>query len=198
MDDAGSERATVFGSCGAGPLAIAVAAKAPDRISGLMLFGTYPRMLAAADYPAGWSEAFYTAYVDGLERGWLTGRGVVRSVPSVGPDESLMEWLARLLRLSVSPAGARAILQFGRTLDVRDLLGRIEVPTLVLHRVEDQWIHPDNGRYLAGHIPGAEYVELPGADHWPWFGDAESVIRPIEGFLGRIGSEGFPRVPTAQ
>jgi pimeloyl-ACP methyl ester carboxylesterase len=44
-------------------------------------------------------------------------------------------------------------------------------------------VHPDNGRYLAAHIPGARFVELEGADHWPWFGDAESVLRLVEDFL---------------
>ena len=115
-----------------------------------------------------------------LEQGWLTERGIARSVPSAGPDESLMEWLGRLLRLSVSPAAARAILEFGATIDVRTQLADVQAPTLVLHRAEDQWVDPANGRYLAEHIPSASLVELPGADHWPWFGDSESVLRPVE------------------
>jgi pimeloyl-ACP methyl ester carboxylesterase len=105
-----------------------------------------------------------------------------------------MEWLGRLLRLSVSPAAARAILDFGATLDVRPLLGRIQAPTLVLHRRQDQWVHPDNGRFLAAHIPGARLVEIDGADHWPWFGDADSVLRSIEDFLhGLRGPGGFSK-----
>ena len=40
-----------------------------------------------------------------------------------------------------------------------------------------------NGHYLAEHIPSARLVELPGADHWPWFGDAASVLRPLEEFI---------------
>jgi pimeloyl-ACP methyl ester carboxylesterase/DNA-binding SARP family transcriptional activator len=183
MDAAGSARAVVFGSCGSGPTAIALAARAPERVSGLVLFGTFARMLATADYPAGWSREFFEQYKAALEQGWTTGRGIRRSVPSAGPDERLMEWLGRLLRLSATPATARAILDFGSTLDVRDLLDRIAAPTLVLHRRDDQWVHPDNGRYLAAHIPGARFVELEGADHWPWFGDAQSVLRPVEDFL---------------
>lgn len=94
-----------------------------------------------------------------------------------------MEWLGRLLRLSATPAAARAILDFGATLDVRDRLDQITAPTLVLHRRDDQWVHPDNGRYLAAHIPGARFVDLEGIDHWPWFGDGESVQRQIDQFL---------------
>jgi pimeloyl-ACP methyl ester carboxylesterase len=178
----GGARAVVFGSCGSGPTAIALAARAPESVSGLVLFGTCARMLATADYPAGWSREFFEQYKAALEQGWTTGRGIRRSVPSAGPDERLMEWLGRLLRLSATPATARAILDFGSTLDVRELLDRIAAPTLVLHRRDDQWVHPDNGR-LAAHIPGARFVELEGADHWPWFGDAESVLRPVEDFL---------------
>lgn len=97
-----------------------------------------------------------------------------------------MEWLGRLLRLSVSPAAARAIMEFGASIDVRDHLAAIRSPTLVLHRTDDQWVDPANGRYLAQHIPDARLVELPGADHWPWFGDAASVLEPLQAFLDEI------------
>jgi pimeloyl-ACP methyl ester carboxylesterase len=200
MDAAGSDRAVVFAGCGAGPLAMWLAAHAGDRVAGLILFGTFARMLAAPDYPAGWTPAYFREFVAGTEQGWATGRGIARSVPSAGPDEALMEWLSRFLRLSVSAAAARAILDFGATLDVRDILGRIEAPTLVLHRRHDQWFDVENGRYLAAHIPTTRFVELDGADHWPWFGDADSVLRPVERFLGEMARrpEGFPRVAAAR
>jgi pimeloyl-ACP methyl ester carboxylesterase len=201
LDAAGSTQAVVFGSCGSGPAAIALAATMPERVRGLILFGTFARMLAAADYPAGWTPEFFEQYKAGLEQGWTTGRGIRRSVPTAGQDEALMEWLSRLLRLSATPITARAILDFGATIDVRGLLSRMAAPTLVLHRRDDQWVHRDNGRYLAAHIRGARFLELDGADHWPWFGDAESVLKPVDEFLDRLGrlathAEGFPRVPT--
>lgn len=59
MDAAGSSHAALLGSCGSGPVAIALATLAPDRVSHLILFGTFARMLAAADYPAGWSRQFF-------------------------------------------------------------------------------------------------------------------------------------------
>jgi pimeloyl-ACP methyl ester carboxylesterase len=180
MDAAGSRDAVVIGSCGSGPVAIALAAGHPDRVRGLVLFGTFARMLAAPGYPAGWSREFFEQYKAGLQQGWSTGRGIRRSVPSAGDDEELMEWLSRLLRLSASPAAARAILDFGATLDTRSMLDRVRAPTLVIHRRHDQWVHPDNGRYLAAHIPGARYLEVEGSDHRPWFGDVDSVLRPIE------------------
>lgn len=186
MDAAGSRRAVLFGSCGSGPHTVALAAASPERVAGLVLFGTFARMLACPGYPAGWTDAFFEQYKAALQQAWGTGRGVVRSVPTAGRDLALMEWLARLLRLSVSAASARAILDFGRTLDVRELLPRVTTPTLVLHRRDDQWIAADNGRYLADHIQGARFVELDGADHWPWFGDSASVLDPVETFLGTL------------
>lgn len=54
--------------------------------------------------------------------------------------------------------------------DIRTLLPTIHVPTLVLHAGGDRWMLADHGRYLAEHIPGARFIELPGADHLP-FGD---------------------------
>jgi DNA-binding SARP family transcriptional activator/pimeloyl-ACP methyl ester carboxylesterase len=186
LDAAGSERAVAFGSCGAGPMTIALAVRDPERIAGLALFGTFPRLVATTGYPAGWTSDFFADYCAALEQGWSTGRGIARSVPSAGPDEVLMEWLGRLLRLSVSPAAARAIMEFGASIDVRDQLAAVSTPTLVLHRTEDQWVDSANGRYLAEHIPAARLVLLPGSDHWPWFGDADSVLEPLEAFIGEV------------
>jgi class 3 adenylate cyclase len=67
--------------------------------------------------------------------------------------------------------------------DARDLLPIIGVPTLVIHRAGDILVEAGHGRYLAEHIPGARYAEFPGEDHWPWLGDAESVLGEIEEFL---------------
>jgi pimeloyl-ACP methyl ester carboxylesterase len=109
-----------------------------------------------------------------------------------------MEWLSRLLRLSVNPASARAVMDFGATIDVRGHLAQVTAPTLVLHRREDQWVRPENASYLAEHIPGARLVLLEGRDHWPWFGDADSVLAPLEAFVDRVASEGLSRVPAAR
>jgi DNA-binding SARP family transcriptional activator/pimeloyl-ACP methyl ester carboxylesterase len=203
MDAAGSQRSVLVGSCGSGPPVICVAARAPQRVLGLVLFGTFARMLAAPGYPCGMTPQFFQEFRDGIEAGWSTGRGVFRSVPSAGGDEALMEWLGRLLRLSASPAAARAILDFGATLDVRGLLPAVAVPTLVLHRLRDQWVHPDNARYLAAHIPGARLRLLGGADHWPWFGNADEVLAAVEEFVESVAPvatrpEGFPRVAGAR
>ena len=70
--------------------------------------------------------------------------------------------LARRERQSASPSAVMAILRMNSEIDARHILPTIRVPTLVLHRVGDTRITVDAGRYLATHIPGAKYVELPG------------------------------------
>ncbi len=75
---------------------------------------------------------------------------------------------------------------------MRDLLGSIDVPTLVLHRRHDRAIPFDLGRELAAGIPGATFVPLPGNDHFPWYGDPDSVVRPVLSFLGASLPLGAP------
>jgi class 3 adenylate cyclase len=67
--------------------------------------------------------------------------------------------------------------------DVRELLGAIQVPTLVVHRRGDRVIRVEAGRYLAEHIKGARYVELPGEDHLFFVGDTDAILDEIEEFL---------------
>jgi class 3 adenylate cyclase len=68
-------------------------------------------------------------------------------------------------------------------IDVRLALPAIRVPTLVLHRVDDPLIGVDHARYLAAHIAGAKYVELPGDDRLVFAGDVDRLVDEIEEFL---------------
>ena len=68
-------------------------------------------------------------------------------------------------------------------IDVRPVLPTIRVPTLVLQCTGDRIVNVENGRYLGRHIPNAKYVELPGADHFPYVGDTDAILAEIEEFL---------------
>src|SRR5205823_41905 len=83
----------------------------------------------------------------------------------------------------VSPGAAISAVKMAMELDVRPLLPVLRMPTLVIHRGGDRVMPAGHGRYLAEHIPGARYAESPGAEHWPWLGDAESDLGEIEEFL---------------
>jgi hypothetical protein len=110
----------------------------------------------------------------------------------VKDDEAFSRWWARFLRMSASPGAAVALLDINRELDLRHVLPAIRVPTLVMHAVGDQTIDVRYGRYMAARIPGARYVELPGADHLPWLADAEAIGAEIERFVGEPGPDVEP------
>jgi class 3 adenylate cyclase len=69
--------------------------------------------------------------------------------------------------------------------DVRDALGSVQAPTLVMHRRGDQDSRVEEGRYLADHIPGARFIELSGADHFVAV-DADQILDQVETFLADI------------
>jgi class 3 adenylate cyclase len=184
LDAVGSESAALLGDAEGGPMAMMFAATYPQRTRALVLVNTFARMLRADDYPIGMPEETSERLLVEWERGW--GRGDVvlpLSAPGVADDPQLQRWAGRYMRLSASPATATRIYRWVLHLDVRSVLPSINVPTLVLHRAGNRHYRVAMGRYLAEHIPGATYVELPGADWYPPFVDAEPVLDRIEEFL---------------
>jgi class 3 adenylate cyclase len=104
--------------------------------------------------------------------------------PSLANDPAAQEWMGRFERLGASPAAVTALMRMNSQIDISDIVATIRVPTLVIHRTEDVTINVEGGRYLAKHIPGARYIELPGKDHPPWIGDnADEIVDAIEEFL---------------
>ena len=80
-------------------------------------------------------------------------------------------------------------------LDVRRLLPKLSLPTLILHRDGDLFIRVGAGRYMAEHIPGAKYVELAGDDHLFFVGDTDALVDEIEEFVtGVRGGSGAERI----
>src|SRR5262249_7330339 len=77
---------------------------------------------------------------------------------------------------------AIAVMQMNKEIDIRSVLSAIRVPTLVVHRTGDPVIRIEQGRYLAGHIPGARLVEVAGSDHAPWV-DMDVILDEVEEFL---------------
>src|SRR5204862_7100552 len=93
---------------------------------------------------------------------------------------------AGLLRAASSPGGIWAVLKALRDTDVRQLLPLVSVPTLVLHRRKDRAVRIEAGRDMASHIPGAEFVELDGNDHWFFAGDQRPALAEIKRFFGAL------------
>ena len=192
MDAVGSKRATLVGYSEGGSMCALFAATHPDRAAALVMIGSYARLIRAPDHPWGPSAEDYAAYIDMVQRDWGGPIGVARRAPSVKDDEAFSRWWARFLRMSASPGAAAALLDINRELDLRHVLPAIRVPTLVLHAVGDQTIDVRYGRYMAARIPGARYVELPGADHLPWLADADAIGAEIERLVAEPGPAAEP------
>ena len=162
LDETGCDRAAILATLDTGPIAILYAAMHPERVSALALLTTAARRIEADDYSSGASSEDIDALVELIAAMWGTPEFVSAANPSA--DAEFLELTAQVLRASATPRTAAA--QFNSVLrnDVRDALHLIRVPTLVLN-VKGQPLAPvDHGHYLAEHIDGATFVELPGAD----------------------------------
>jgi len=113
--------------------------------------------------------------------------------PSLAGNDGLRRAWSRYERLATSPGMAIAALRLVYGSDVRGLLPDIRLPTLVIHRGGARQIVAAHGRYLAEHIPGAKYVELPGTDSFIWGGDQEATLDEIQAFV-----TGVRPAPTAR
>jgi pimeloyl-ACP methyl ester carboxylesterase len=112
--------------------------------------------------------------------------GIETFAPSLAGDAKTRAWWAGLLRAASSPGAIKGVLEALRDTDVRHLLKRVAVPTLVLHRRGDRAVRIGAGRHLADHIPQARFIELDGADHWAFAGDQQAVLDSIRQFVGEL------------
>jgi pimeloyl-ACP methyl ester carboxylesterase len=189
MDAAGSERATLLAVFEGGPIALQFAVDFPERVHALALYASVAKFTQDAEYPWGWSPAAIQLYLSASEESWGSGDGAEELAPSLAGDPAYRAWFARLVRQSASPGMAAALLRMNTSIDVRSLLPEVAVPALVLHRGGDRLVAGGHSAYLADHIPDAHAVEFPGDDHWPWAGDADSVLAEVQEFM--TGSRGF-------
>jgi class 3 adenylate cyclase len=183
MDAAGSERAALLGHSEGGNMCIVFSASFPERTSALVLMGCYAKRSRSDDYPWAPDPMERDRDIEETERTWGRVDPTPTLAPSLVDDQAFRSWLRRYLRLSASPHAAAAVLRMNTGIDTRAVLPAIRVPALCIYRSEDPDVKVEEGRYIAGLIPGARFVELPGADHLMWTGDAAVMLDEIEGFL---------------
>ncbi len=184
MDAAGSEEAALMGISEGAPMCLLFAATYPERTRALVLHGGMARSTEAPDYPwASPPEALAEAADELVTPLLFTGDDIDIWAPSLADDERAKVWLGRYRRSGASPDGLQTLYDMFLDIDVRDVLPALHVPTLVLHRHGDRVVNWRAGRFLAEQIPGARFVDLPGSDHFPWFGDADAAIAEIREFL---------------
>jgi pimeloyl-ACP methyl ester carboxylesterase len=183
MDAVGSERAALVGVSEGGALAFLFAATYPQRTTALVLYGEYARIAWAADYPWGFTREQHERFLQLVDEGWGTGAVFKYFAPDSKGDQRLREWWARLEREAASPGAAMLLIRMNYDIDARAILPTVSVPTLVVHRSGDRLVPVEHGRYVAEHIRGAKYVELPGSDHTFFTGDAVALLDEIQEFL---------------
>lgn len=186
LDAVGSSSAVLYGISEGGPLCMLFSATYPERSTALVVYGSWARAFAAPDYAWGFDPARFESLMASLEPRWGKGTAVNVVAPSLAHNDQFRAWWARYERMSTSPGTASGLLRMAFEGDVRQVLPLISVPTLVLHRAEDAFVDVKHGRYIAEHIPGARYVELKGADHFPLAGDSAAVDHEIERFLSDL------------
>jgi len=176
LDAAGMDQAALLGISEGGPLTALFAATYPDRCRALVLYGTFARF--ASWLPTPEALAAFLGYID---EAWGSGGSLPLFAPSRQHDPAFQRWWGRFERLGASPAAAIALMRMNSQIDISDIVSTIRVPTLVIHRTEDVTIDVEGGRFLAEHIPGARYVELPGTDHIPFVGENGMEIADLIG-----------------
>jgi class 3 adenylate cyclase len=175
LDAAGSDQTAICAALDAGPIAMLFAALQPERVSALILDNTSPRYLKADDYPIGMSQARVDAIVEMVGSLWGTEELITVVNPGRADDAELARSLAREFRAAATPRNAAAQFRYIlENVDVRSILPLIQAPTLVLHTSHNPMVRIDHGRYLADHIPGAKFVEVPG--HGIAFDDRGSAL----------------------
>jgi len=185
LDAIGSTRAALVGMAEGGFVATLLAASRPDRVSHLVLIHGTPGFVVepfAAGAPAKAIERYH-AMLESSDGWGDVGWAIPLFAPSAVGDEAYRDWLSRSMLRAMSPGMARALFDVVFRSDIRGVLPSVRVPTLVIHRRWNLYVGPEHGKYLADRIPGARYVEVEGADHVPYVGDAEPILAEVERFL---------------
>ena len=187
LDEVGREKVLLIGGSSGGCAAIAFAARFPERVDRLLLYGAY------ASGPSITSPEVREAIVGTVRSHWGLGSRLLADIFLGDTSSAEQEKLARYQRAAASPETAAALLELVYTNDVRTELERVSAPTLVVHRRGDRAIPYELGRELAARIPRATLVPLDGSAHFPWAGDWRSVARALG---PRVESEAPTLQPT--
>ncbi len=183
LEAAGSDQAAVFGSSEGGNLSVLFAATYPERVRALVLAAVYAKRTWSPDYPWAPTQEARERENELLEAEWGGEMDVNVLAPSALGDPALMRRLTDFFRRSASPGAAVALNRMNTDMDTRSVLPTISAPTLIVHRTGDLDVKIEEGRWIAGQIPGAQIVELPGDDHIIWVGDTDVLLDEVEEFL---------------
>jgi len=184
LDEVGSDRPYLFGFGVGGSLSLVFAAVHPDRCAGVIAYSTPARFLRNDDYPYGWDEQTFQNFLNFIDGGAMAGPDAISIfAPSMAHDAEYADFTARVLRASSPPRQARDCFETYAKTDIRNVLGSVTVPVLVLHRTGDHLFPIEQSRDLAERLPNAQFVELPGIDWTPWVGETAPLLAEIQAFV---------------
>src|SRR3990170_1890214 len=171
----GLERFALWGTHDWGPVAIAYAARQPERVSHLVLWCTYAK---TSDPP--WAKALDEL----VTKDWVMAtETIAHGVWGWSAEEEAHRWAA-FMRESITPRALIEASLAADEFDVTDLLPHVRAPTLVLHRRQLRFTEISGARDLASGIPDARLVLLEGESPMPWLEDSDAVLAAIDEFLG--------------
>lgn len=168
---------SLFGYSAGGAIAILYAASFPERVRSIATFGGFVRFANCDDFDLMNDVENILKAV----KNWGNGGFGFAIMPDKMPE--YRNDMARLERSCATPNAFRAMLEMNFEIDIRHVLPAIKTPVLVMHRRDDKAVPVANGRYLADHLPKADYVEFADGGHMPWIGDAEAVVEATLQFM---------------
>lgn len=206
IDAAGVERFTLLGPCWGGPIAMEYAARHPERVAKLVLYGTYVRgRLKRTGLPNQAEEA--RVLLELLRLGWgQENHAFLQAWASQfqpgGTLEHLRSW-SEQMRAATSADAAVRLMAISWELDMTQAARRIQCPVLVVHPERDRVVPIEEGRLLADLIPGSRFVQLDSENHmlladepaWPHF------LAEVRRFLGEASPADAPernRLPLGE
>ncbi|HUK96561.1 MAG TPA: alpha/beta fold hydrolase [Gaiellaceae bacterium] len=178
LDHLELERVSLLGGSFGGCTAVAYAARNPERVDRLVVYGSFANGAHLAP------PAVRDAMVELVRSNWGLGSRMLADIFVAGGNSDERASFARFQRRSATAEIAVALLELTFAIDISDDAARLETPTLVVHRRGDRAIHFTAGEALAALAPNAELVALAGDSHMAWFGDTHDVLAAIAPFLG--------------
>ena len=192
LDAVGSERAALLGLNFGSWATMLFAATAPRRVQSMVVVDASARIAAAPDYPFGSTPEQLARLVDFLKRTRGTGEVLRLTRSGSHEDPQFSRWYGRYVRLSISPKYFDACWNTAEEADLRAVLPAITAPTLVIHHRDGRAYPVEFGRYIAEHIPGATFKELPGGDALFFRRSPNLALQEIREFL--TGDRAEPEV----
>jgi pimeloyl-ACP methyl ester carboxylesterase/DNA-binding CsgD family transcriptional regulator len=192
IDAACFRKFDLLATCWGGPVAIEYAARHPERVNRLILYGTYARgRFRRDDRPLEREKA--KVLIDLTRLGWGSENHAFIQVWASqfqpgGTLEHLRSWCDQQ-RASASAATAVRLLEIGWSTDVREAAQRIKCPVLILHAARDALVPTDEGRLLASLIPGSRFVQIDTENHMPLADEPAwpRLVEEVRRFLAEPG-----------